>query len=250
MPSGPATGSSAPGPWRRDAMSSPTPRRMSVEASTVRCRPMAIDFERCRSGARRTRCPAGSRGRPCPAATSSGVRSVTSTSLEVPSACWTVSDDGLPGARRQVAQRTAAAIGRVAGDVIEDRERAAVDGHDEVARVVVDGQPARLAGGLPAGVHELDGLRLADDPAGHEAGGCGRRVGHDLVDADLPDRLGEERDEREDEPGDAAKLTTHAGDEDAQARAQRWLTKARGSSDSPSSASSRTKPPMGSQLSV
>ena len=29
----------------------------------------------------------------------------------------------------------------------------------------------------------------------------------------------------------------------------RWFTKARGSSDSPSSPSSRTKPPMGSQLS-
>ena len=63
------------------------------------------------------------------------------------------------------------------------------------------------------------GSRLADDPAGHEARPLGRRVGHDLVDADLPDRLGDEGDEREDEPGEH-EVDDDAGDQDAQARAQ------------------------------
>ena len=83
------------------------------------------------------------------------------------------------------------------GHLVEDREGLAVDGHDGVTAVVEDVDRTDLAGRLAVIVGL--GTRGLDELTADEPGRCGRRVGQDLGDADLPGRLREQGDEREDD---------------------------------------------------
>ncbi len=104
----------------------------------------------------------------------------------------------LTGMRPQVCQR------RVGKQVREDREPSAIDGDDEVARVVIDGRAIRTG---------VD-LHAADEP------GRGRRGVHlHARHPDVRDGIGEPRDEREDEPRQQ-EVHDHASEQDHDAGAQ------------------------------
>ena len=160
------------------------------------------------------------RGRPCPPPTSAGLRSVTGTSATAPPGWTTVSVTVWPAVRDERVDEALAAL-----EVVEPL---AVDRHDAVRRrgdrAVADADQADRRG-------RRSRLRRSGTRA--------RRSGR------APRRC-------------AVKITTRQERRSSRRRRRRMIsligsrarTNERGSSDSPSSPSSRTKPPIGSQFSV